>query len=83
MDFTDLRNKAQCPYNPNHVFDKEKLIFHIQRCKDQKKNGHLFRSCQYNKIHILPREDLEAHEIICPDREDIINVTAQLRRTLR
>ena len=82
MDFFDLQNKAQCPYNPNHFFDKEKLIFHIQRCKDKEKHQNKFRSCQYNKIYIVPKEDLEVHEIICPDRQDIINVTANLRKSL-
>lgn len=38
MYFEDLSDKATCPYNKNHVFDKEKLIFHINRCKDGLQN---------------------------------------------
>lgn len=38
MYFEDLSDKATCPYNKNHVFDKEKLIFHINRCKDGMQN---------------------------------------------
>ena len=53
MDFVDLNEKASCPYNPNHIFDKEKLLFHLNRCKDKLKVGHLFKSCKYNSIHIV------------------------------
>jgi len=35
MNFEDLSEKACCPYNKNHIFDKEKYIFHLNRCKDK------------------------------------------------
>lgn len=53
MIFEDFSDKVSCPYNKNHIFDKEKLIFHINRCKDKEKVGHLYASCQYNRIHIV------------------------------
>lgn len=82
MDFTDLTEKTECPYNPQHIFDKSKLIYHLGRCKDKEKVKHLFTSCQYNKIHIFKKEDIETHELICPDKDEVRNLTQQLRTTL-
>ena len=79
MDFADLNEKASCPYNPNHIFDKDKLLFHLNKCKEKQKVGHLFRSCKYNSIHIIRKEDMEAHELICSDSSDIRDLTSQLR----
>lgn len=78
MIFEDFSNKVSCPYNKNHVFEKEKLIFHINRCKDKAKVEHMFTSCRYNRIHILPKEDVTTHEMFCPDKEEIKKLTSQL-----
>lgn len=75
MNFEDFSEKACCPYNKNHIFDKEKYIFHLNRCKDKDRIGHLFASCQYNRIHIVPKEDLATHEIVCPDQRDMKRLT--------
>lgn len=61
MNFENLEEKASCPYNPNHIFDKEKLLFHLNRCKDKQKIGHLFKSCRFNSLHIIRKEDIEGH----------------------
>ena len=61
MDFIDLSEKVTCPYNKSHIFDKERLLFHLNKCKDKEKVKHKFRSCRFNKIHIVPLEDIEAH----------------------
>ena len=64
------------------MFDHDKLIFHLNRCKDRLKVGHLYRTCSYNKIHIVLKEDLETHELICDDREEIRRLTTRLRNTM-
>lgn len=80
MYFEDLSDKATCPYNKNHVFDKEKLIFHLNRCKDKEKVANQYDSCRFNRIHIhLKGDDLKFHEDICPDRDDIKKLTKQLK----
>lgn len=53
MNFEDLSDKVSCPYNKNHIFDKDKYMFHLNRCKDKEKVGHKFTQCQYNRIHIV------------------------------
>ena len=83
MDFFDLNEKASCPYNPNHIFDKEKLLYHLNRCKDKLKVGHLFKPCKYNSIHIIRKEDIENHELICSDAASFRSLTSELRNTLR
>ena len=39
----------------NHVFHKEKLIFHINRCKDRAKVEHLYAKCKYNGLHFIKK----------------------------
>lgn len=53
--------KASCPFNRNHIFAKEKLIFHINRCKDREKVKHKFAVCKYNGLHFIPKQDIEEH----------------------
>lgn len=45
--------KASCPFNKNHIFAREKLIFHINRCKDREKVAHKFAVCKYNGLHFV------------------------------
>lgn len=58
MNFEDLSDKVSCPYNKNHIFDKDKYMFHLNRCKDKEKVGHKFTQCQYNRIHIVLKQDI-------------------------
>lgn len=46
------------------------------------KDKNKFQACQYNRIHIFPLHEIEFHQSICPDREDIKKLTAQLKETL-
>ena len=79
MYFEDVSDKASCPYNKSHTFDKEKLMFHLNRCKDKEKVGHLFGCCQFNRIHIMLKQDIESHELLCPDKDELRNLTIKLR----
>jgi hypothetical protein len=54
-------DKACCPFNPNHIFAREKLIFHLNRCKDKEKVIHLYRACKYNGVHYYKLEEIEQH----------------------
>lgn len=50
------QEKTCCPFNHAHIFSKEKLIFHINRCKDKPKVAHLFTVCRYNALHFIKKE---------------------------
>jgi hypothetical protein len=72
--------KASCPFNKNHVFAREKLIFHINRCKDRDKVAHLFSTCQYNGLHFVKKEELEMHELTCSDRMEVKRMIELMKR---
>jgi hypothetical protein len=61
---------ATCPYNPAHKFIEEKLMFHVMRCKDGKKNKLMFSRCPFNSRHIVKNKDLDDHMMQCPNREE-------------
>lgn len=77
---TSEQQKASCPFNSNHIFAKEKLIYHMARCKDKPKVMHLMAQCRYNGLHYVKKEDIELHQDICPDKQAVINMTAMMRR---
>ena len=74
------QEKACCPFNNAHIFAKEKLIFHINRCKDRPKVAHLFSACRYNGLHYLKNEEIELHEQICPDKHQVRQMVATMQR---
>lgn len=62
--------KLCCPYNILHRFDKTKFQFHVVRCKDKARVGHLFGHCQYYFYHIVKKEELKLHEENCPFKKE-------------
>ena len=66
---TEEKVIVECPFNPAHKIQKEKIQFHINRCKDGKKNAHLFATCDYNSFHIMKKTEIEEHMKTCPDRK--------------
>ena len=54
-------------------------MFHLNRCEDKEKVGHLFGCCQFNRIHIMLKSEIESHELLCPDKEELRNLTIKLR----
>lgn len=61
---------AVCPYNSNHRFEKRQFHYHIVKCKEKQKKGHLFRVCKYNSSHIIHKEEIDNHEKNCKDKKD-------------
>jgi hypothetical protein len=51
---------VQCPYNPRHMFTKDRFVFHVTKCQ---KNypGSTKVQCPYNSVHILENSDYIAH----------------------
>jgi hypothetical protein len=74
-------DKAVCPFNNTHTFAKEKLIFHLNRCKDKAKVIHKFAVCRYNGLHFIPKEKLEEHELFCDDREEVRKMVESMKRS--
>lgn len=70
---------ASCPFNSAHTFAKEKLIFHLNRCKDRAKVAHLFTTCPYNGMHFIKKEEAEMHELLCPNKEEVRKMMATMR----
>ena len=61
---------ACCPFNPAHTFARNRLLFHLNTCKDKVKKAHLFVACKFNPLHFHPKEEIELHQLVCPDRAD-------------
>lgn len=74
------QERASCPFNKNHIFAREKLIFHINRCKDREKVAHLFSTCQFNGLHFIKKEELEMHELTCPDKMEVKRMVESMKR---
>ncbi len=56
---------AICPYNSNHVFAKEKLFPHLQRCKDKFKNNKPLLFCKNDSSIIFFEEGKTLHNSKC------------------
>ncbi|XP_011305400.1 uncharacterized protein [Fopius arisanus] len=59
-----------CPLDKNHQILKNRLQFHLVRCKknhDMSKKG----TCEYNSTHIMDKHELQAHHLTCIDRYEI------------
>lgn len=46
---------ATCPFNSAHTFEKDKLVFHINRCKDKAKRMPFMAKCKYNPMHFVDK----------------------------
>ena len=55
-----------CPFNPNHLVKRSRLITHKKLCPDKNKRGIV--QCPYNPSHHVLIENLEKHKEKCPDR---------------
>ncbi len=68
---------AQCPYDPSHRIIRERLAFHLVRCRnsirdnDPRRFRQLQRTlatCRFNSCHVVGKENLDEHERDCGDR---------------
>ena len=55
-----------CPFNPNHLVKRSRLITHKKLCPDKNNKGII--QCPYNPSHHVLIENLEKHKEKCPDR---------------
>jgi len=51
-----MNQLISCPYNAFHKVTEKRLMFHVVRCSEKEKVGHLFDHCPYNFLHILKKE---------------------------
>ena len=58
-----------CPFNPNHLVKRSRLITHKKLCPDKNNKGIV--QCPYNPSHHILIENLEKHKEKCPDRVTI------------
>ena len=58
-----------CPFNPNHIVKRSRLITHKKVCPDKNKRGII--QCPYNPSHHILIENLEKHKEKCPDKVEI------------
>ncbi len=56
---------ASCPFNSAHTFEKDKFVFHIQRCKDKQKMMPYMSKCKYNPMHYVLKDKIKQHEEVC------------------
>jgi hypothetical protein len=50
---------ASCPFNSAHTFEKDKFVFHIQRCKDKQKMMPYMSKCKYNPMHYVLKDKIK------------------------
>ena len=55
-----------CPFNPNHLVKRSRLITHKKLCPDKNTRGIV--QCPYNPSHHVLIENLDKHKEKCPDR---------------
>ena len=55
-----------CPFNPNHLVKRSRLITHKKLCPDKNCRGIV--QCPYNPSHHVLIENLEKHKEKCPDK---------------
>ena len=60
-----------CPFNPNHLVKRSRLITHKKLCPDKNNRGIV--QCPYNPSHHILIENLDKHKEKCPDRNIINN----------
>ena len=60
-----------CPFNPNHLVKRSRLITHKKMCPDKNTCGIV--QCPYNPSHHIQIKNLDKHKEKCPDRVVINN----------
>ena len=62
----DMSMMAHCPYNHNHIFEKRKIIYHVKRCKDQKRfNNKQLVYCEFDASDFYFKEEELVHKKRC------------------
>eukprot|EP00300_Choanocystis_sp_HF-7_P041331 c8045_g1_i1.p1 GENE.c8045_g1_i1~~c8045_g1_i1.p1 ORF type:complete len:260 (-),score=43.71 c8045_g1_i1:36-815(-) len=64
-DLEGTSKMLSCPYNRNHIMNKERIVRHMLKCADKLKVGNDFATCRYNTMHIVPKTAVEDHENRC------------------
>ena len=65
--YREIKNDLiHCPFNPNHLVKRSRLITHKKCCPDKGKRGIV--QCPYNPSHHVLIENIEKHKEKCPDR---------------
>lgn len=68
----------ECPYNSNHKIAPAKYIYHLMRCKDKLKVGHMFVHCEFNHLHVIKRENIVEHYEVCKDKVRQLEILKKL-----
>ena len=66
-NYREIKNDLiHCPFNPNHVVKRSRLITNKKICPDKNSRGIV--ECPYNPSHHILIENLDKHKEKCPDR---------------
>jgi len=63
----DYEKWLNCPYNYNHRMPSGRFQWHLVKCPDKKRVGHLFDPCPFNAQHIILKSEMAHHKSKCPD----------------
>ena len=67
QNYREAKNDLiHCPFNPNHLVKRSRLITHKKLCPDKNFRGIV--QCPYNPSHHVLIENLDKHKEKCPDR---------------
>ena len=58
-----------CPYNPAHQITKERIQFHLVKCRRNHPEADDIETCPYNASHHVPKPELEFHMSECSERK--------------
>ncbi|CAG9331116.1 unnamed protein product [Blepharisma stoltei] len=72
-----LEPKIACSYNPDHLVNPARLLWHYTKCPDRKHMSQMFKICPYNPAHHIPNCELYNHMKRCP------NAKVQLKLNFR
>jgi len=72
-----------CPYNSNHHMPSTRLQWHLVKCPDKKRFGHLYSVCPYNAQHIILKSEMTNHKVKCPDKDENAAESDEIDRQIR
>lgn len=84
---SDLRKEVvKCPFNPNHTVSRNRIVYHIIKCKESCKSKKV--RCPYNATEYIEPEDMVNHIGECPYRvryllkvHDSVPMTPERKKT--
>jgi len=68
MPLLPWEKTVTCPYNPAHQITKERIQFHLVKCRRNHPDADM-ETCPFNASHHVPKPEMEYHMSECSERK--------------